>query len=389
MKKQLLSEELGRIKYLFNHERGVVISENNANSTDWNGKQRGMVNFLSPDLNVATNVKYEGQTYNMTTLTLLPKLEEVVTNSNNREIIPTLRELELTNDIFPYPDNMIGPKFDAYPEAQTLYNSFIESLVTFINGGGINNITSIKIQGTADSATPNTRIPRPYDSLDHNLVGDTVPYDGERDKKERNQYLADNRAKVLGQMIVTNVSASTGVDISSKIQYLPSINYYGEGEEKRGKKYRGVSVVPEYTPLQITQPGDELTGGSESKETIRKFVDLSMYGMDSELSAEVKNDLIAIKTLDFEKIAKDVPVYYKGALNNQQTPNGEIKNNELLVGGISFGAFIKIENDELNQFYDRRVDSNTKYVTIGKPVVVSKDSEYKYIKILRFALVRF
>jgi len=380
MEKKLLIEEIGRIKYLFGHKRGVVISENTYDISDWKGKDKGKIDFLSGDLNVAKNVKFNGQIFNMTTSTLLPKISNL---EPNKGTTITLEDLELSQDVFPYPDNMIGPKFDRYPDSQILYDRFIDKLRTFVDLGGFGNITSIKIQGTADGARPNTRVPRPYSSLDHNLVGDSEPYGGETNRSKMNKYLADNRAKVLGQMIVTQISASTGVDISSKIQYLPSINYYGQ-RDKIGQQYRGVFVTPEYTPLVIT---DENVDTETQEQTQRQFVDLSLYGLDSDITAEVKDGLIAIKNTYWEKL-RYLPIYYGGKLNNKQTVDGKIVGEELFVDDISFGKFRDKESDELNGQFDDRVDTLAQYITIGKPVIVKKDTEYKYIKVLKFGLVK-
>jgi hypothetical protein len=398
MKKQLLSEELGRIKYLFNHERGVVISENRGkDKSDWGNGTSGKINLLPPPnpidgtMSVATNILYNNGTYNMSVGSKLPNLSE---NSQESEDF-TLDGFVLTDTSFPYPDNMIGPKFDDYPKSKNLYNTFINKLTIFINKGGLDKITSIKIQGTADAASPNQKIPRKpeqegqegptesYGSLDHNLVGDSTPYGGDTNPETMNLYLANNRAKVLGQMIITAISGSTGQDITSKIVYEPGINYYGQ-EDKRGLKYRGVSVEPDYTPLRVRTPVTSEVNNQQS--TTLTFIDLSDYGMDGKLPAIQKDrNTIAVKISDLPENLKDMPKYIGGTLYGQQQVDGKIDGSKLLINNTSFGNFIEIRPEDMGQVYDR-AETSTKYITEGKLVKNGGDTEYVYIRILKFSL---
>ena len=147
------------MKYLSNHERGVVISENKRDETDWKKGTSGKINLQSSPINgisrLAYNIGYEGGSYYMSNSSKLPNLYEEETKSETY----TLKGFDFKNTSFPYPDNMIGPKFDDYPAEKSIYDNFIDELSRFINNGGLNNITSIKIQGTADAAAP-LRAPR-------------------------------------------------------------------------------------------------------------------------------------------------------------------------------------------------------------------------------------
>jgi len=383
MKKQLLSEELGRIKYLFNHERGVVISENIGNRPDWKGKidLSGRIEYYGTYGTVATDVKYKGGDYYMTTLTKLPEIYTEQTNKPRIKKNPTLEGFSLINDNFPYPDNMIGPKFQNFIDAKQVYDEFIFKLREFIEQGGLNNITKIKIQGMADAASPNTSVPNGYTSLDHNLVGDSAPYGGLTDKNDMNQYLADNRAKVLGQMIVTKISESTGVDISSKMEYS-GINYYGQ-PDKRGEQYRAVKVEPIFTDLEVVTSGDTMSSATSVKTSEIYYVDLSEYGFPNKL-AEKKDGGIAIKEVDLEGI--ELPSWDGQRLNKKQNVNGEIIGDELTVDKLSFGKLISKEDANFDRYIDRGNDS-TKYVTKGRPVITNIRDGYVFIKILRFALL--
>jgi hypothetical protein len=381
MNRNLLSEELNRIKYLFDHERGVVISENKGNSSNWKGKidLSGPIEYYGTYGVVAEGINYKGGKYHMTLLTKLP---ETFTEQSDSDTIdnPTLEGFSLINDAFPYPDNMIGPKFENFAEAKQLYDTFITKLKRFIEKGGLNNITKIKIQGTADAAAPNTSIPRGYNSLDHNLVGDSVPYGGLTDKKDMNQYLADNRAKVLGQMIINEISERTGVDISSKMEYS-SINYYGESN-KRGQQFRAVKVEPIYTSFEVSSGGGDTAQGSSTTNASKVYVDLSEYGFPDKI-AEKKDGGIAIKQSDLEGV--ELSTWSNQTLNNKRKVIGEISNDELKVDGLSFGKLVSSTDENFDRYIDKG-NNNTKYVTVGRPVIVGKKGDYIFIKILRFTL---
>ena len=395
MNRKLLTEELNRMKYLFNHERGVVISENRKDKTNWGGGTKGKINLLpAPDIDgnslIATNVGYNNVSYNMSYGSKLPSLTEYEKKSETF----TFEGFNFTDTVFPYPDNMIGPKFEDYPSAKQIYDTFIRELSIFINKGGFDKIRSIKIQGTADSAAPNTRIPRKpsqegqperYDSLDHNLVGDSQAYGGDSNPETMNLYLANNRAKVLGQMIIGAISGRTGKDITSKIVYEPGINYYGQ-EDKRGQQYRGVSVKPDYEPLTIKIPdpeeGDTETGGTSG------YIDLLYDGRMGKLPAkQINNNTIGVRQEDIPENLKNMPTYIRGTLNGNTELDGEIKGSELFVGGISYGNFVEVRSGDMGQYSDR-AETLTKYITEDKLVKVGEKDGYVHVRNLRFSLVK-
>jgi hypothetical protein len=393
MNKNLLYEELNRMKYLSNHERGVVISENKRDETDWKKGTSGKINLQSSPINgisrLAYNIGYEGGSYYMSNSSKLPNLYEEETKSETY----TLKGFDFKNTSFPYPDNMIGPKFDDYPAEKSIYDNFIDELSRFINNGGLNNITSIKIQGTADAAAPNTNIPRKpsregqegpppkYDNLDHDLVGDTTPYGGDTNPETMNLYLANNRAKVLGQMIIGAISGTTGQDITSKIVYEEGINYYGQ-KDKRGQEFRGVSVKPDYKSFTKRIPDSQ----ASSKETSNRYIDLTYYGGEGKLPAtQLNNDTIGVKITDIPESLKNMPMYARGILNGSSVLDGEIKGSELFVGGISYGNFVEVRPEDMGELSDRS-EKLTKYITEGRIVKTGGDKDYVHVKILKFSL---
>ena len=174
---------------------------------------------------------------------LLPKEPPVVTTTT-----PEVPEEDIIIPIFsvaganlPYADNMIMPYFNKYPEAEKHFGKIVEAFVKYINAGGGNKLTKVTIKGSADSAAPNEKIPSGYNKLDHpggKLFGG-IP---KENLKDRNQWLADNRAKQYANALITTIKDRTGFDL--KIEVLPGDNYYGQGSSKRGQEYRKITLTP-------------------------------------------------------------------------------------------------------------------------------------------------
>ena len=137
----IINEELYRMKYLFGYQRGVVISEQDDPFEDqalqqynWKGKKKGLMDLTNPQGMYAFNVGYEGGKYTLTSaseaIRVTSKGEEKTTTTPP-EIVkePVLSELNLVGSAFPYPDNMVKPKFDSFPEAKKVYDQFIQSIL--------------------------------------------------------------------------------------------------------------------------------------------------------------------------------------------------------------------------------------------------------------------
>jgi hypothetical protein len=396
MEKKLLTEELYNMKYLFGYQRGVVVSEQKSKkvSFNWKGGTKGNVELNNPSGVVATNVEYEGGEYNMTLMTsgirLGTKGESTPDTPPGKTPEPIFTELELKDSLFPYPDNMVKPKFDRYPDAKSAYDEFIKKIVDFLSVANTSKLPTFTIQGTADSARPTLDVPSGYSSLDHS---DTPPYAGETDPSKMNQYLADNRGEELGKIIIQDVLDKTGQDITNKIKYETGINYYGQ-QDKRGSEFRMVTVKPSSTEVSVdlgskttkTQGTSGTQIPAEAIPEIETFVDLTKFGGGVVPAKRLSNTNTGILKTDVKDLGDDVlPTFdYSTGLNGNTTPEAYISGDELFIGGLSFGKF---QNPREKQgVYDTRAESSTKYVTEGRPVLVAARDEYYYIRVLQFTL---
>jgi hypothetical protein len=402
-----INEEVYRMKYLFGYQRGVVISEQDdpfesqdLQKYNWKGKKKGLMDLTNPQGVYAFNVGYDGQTYTLTSaseaIRVVSKGEGKVTTTPP-EIVkePVLRSLTLVGSAFPYPDNMVKPKFDSFPEAKKVYDSFIQSIVDFLKSANAEKMGILTIQGTADSARPTLDIPKGYSKLDH--PGEL--YDGKKDPNEMNQYLADTRASELGKIIVQDVLDKTGVNISKNIKYNKGINYYGQ-QGKRGFEYKNVTVTPSKKSIEITQPDNVVTtvppvssgsSSSQGPKVSETFFDLGPWGGGLAPMKRLKNGNYVITT----KYILDNNLFVKGGggilnlwdatgLNETAEVKGEIKDGEMFVNGLSFGNFMSSDTQEAE--YQYQAESTTKFVTKSRPMITGIRDGEAVIRLFRFAL---
>ena len=409
MRKEIISEELYRMKYLFGYQRGVVISEqdddpfatNELARFDWRGKKKGLIDLTNPQGMYAFNVGYEGNNYTLTSASEAIRM----TSSGEKESTqtppsvtkePVLTNLNLQGSAFPYPDNMVQPKFESFPEAKKVYDSFIQSIVDFLKVSDTSKMGTFTIKGTADSARPTLDIPKGYTSLDH--PGQL--YDGKKTPNEMNQYLADTRASELGKIIVKDVLDKTGTDISKNITYEKGINYYGQ-EGKRGFEFKNVTVTPSQTSVTIKEP-DNVTPGKEGNQTssssvqtpkvVETFFDLSPWGGGKQIPMKrLKNGDYVIST----NYIMDNQLFVKGGggilnlwdttgLNEQGEVKAEIKGNEFFANGLSFGTLMSTDTQEAE--YQYQAESTTKFVTKSRPMITGIRDGNAVIRLIRFAL---
>ena len=395
MSKVILNEELTRMLYLFNHERGVIVSEqkNKKPKFDWKNGTKGNVDLTNPSGVNASDVNYNGKNYNLTTITSAIRL---VTKGKKSDTPPTdtpkpsFDQLKFIDDSFPYPDNMVKPKFESYPNAKAEYDKFIDSIYKFIKeGNSLSDMATFTIQGTADSARPTLDVPSGYSSLDH---PDTPPYGGKTNPSEMNQYLADTRAKMLGELIIKDVLDKTGKDITEKINYETGISYYGQ-QGKRGSEYRMVTVKPSKKSVDLKKPntniktpGTPTKGETEKMPEIEGFLDLRKFGGDL-IPAKVEKGSTIISP-DIKLSENVLPVYYGSKLNGNGEPEASINGDEIVVEGLSFGKFLNPK--EVENIYDIKAEKFTKYVSEGRPVLYGRtiydDKTYDVIMHLHFNL---
>ncbi len=152
-------------------------------------------------------------------------------------IIPVF---EVMGDSLPYADNMVMPYFNKFPDAKEQFGFMRDAFVTYIKAGGGDKLTNVTIKGSADSARPTEQVPPGYgNELDH--PGGKPWFGGKTGNKERNQWLADNRARQYANALIKAVKDRTGFDL--KIKVLPGDNYYGQAG-KRGKEFRKITLSP-------------------------------------------------------------------------------------------------------------------------------------------------
>lgn len=356
MEKKLLTEELYNMKYLFGYQRGVVVSEQKSKKVkyDWKEGTNGNLDLSTNNpsigdpfgINLAINVKYDEGVYNITSMTSAVRLTDLGSSKPGtppgKTPEPIFTQLKLKDSLFPYPDNMVKPKFDKYPDAKSAYDEFIKKIVDFLSVANTSKLPTFTIQGTADAARPTLDIPSGYSSLDHS---DTPPYAGETDPSKMNQYLADNRGIELGKIIIQDVLDKTGQDITNKIKYKTGVNYYGQ-QGKRGSEFRMVTVKPSSTEVNVDlgseiskTPGTKGTQGSKQASPEIKY-NLNIGGV--EVPAKIlKDGTTGILLSDSENFDDNtLPTWNEEGLNGNAFPSSSIENGEIFIGGISFGKFL-------------------------------------------------
>lgn len=181
---------------------------------------------------------------------------------------PTLDKFEVNSNNRVFPDNIVNVDFDKYPTAKEEFDEIVKDFVAYINAGGAKNLTNVTIQGQADSANPTWKAPAGYQIIDHNYGGIRRPNKNKPQTKEElenmNIYLAKSRAHNYAKLLIDTIKEKTGVEIS--IKELTPISYLGQGESKRGPKYRSMILVANAPELEVTNPADEIKYKERAKE---------------------------------------------------------------------------------------------------------------------------
>ena len=181
---------------------------------------------------------------------------------------PTLDKFEVNSDYKVFPDNIVNVDFKKYPSAKEQFNDIVDAFVDYINAGGADKLTNVTIQGQADSANPTWKAPAGYTVIDHNYDGMRRPKKNnpqtEDELEKMNLYLAKSRAHNYAKLLIDEIKEQTGVEI--KINELTPISYLGQGESKRGPKYRSMLLVANAPELTITNPEDDVKYQQKTKE---------------------------------------------------------------------------------------------------------------------------
>ena len=409
---KLINEELYRMQYLFGYQRGVVISEqdddpfltNELARFDWRGKQKGPIDLTNASGLYAFNVGYGGDKFRLSSSSKAIRViskgkESKQITPPEKQIEPTLTKLNLIGSAFPYPDNMVQPKFNDFPEAKKVYDSFIQSIVDFLKVAHFTKMGTFTIQGTADSARPTLDVPKGYSKLDH--PGEL--YDGKKTPNEMNQYLADTRAKELGKLIVQDVLTKTGIDISKSIVYEKGINYYGQ-QGKRGFEFKNVTVTPSNSVVGVQGPDvvvKDVTGTTSSSSSsqgpgeVELFYDLSPWGGEKMVPVTRMEDAnygIPYTYTEEKKLYTGdksgiLPYWGVDGLNNQGEVNAKIVDDEFFVDNMSFGKIIPTTEQEAE--YNVNAEKTTKYITKGRPVITGRRKGKDIIQIIKFTFSNF
>jgi len=249
----------------------------------------------------------------------------------------TLPEVNLAGASMPYPDNMVKPYFDRYPQAKNDFSKIVDKFKEYIKAGGIENLNNITIQGTADSGTPNRTAPSGFSKIDHD-------YGGSTNAKEMNLYLAEYRAYWYAEALKEAVKEKTGQDI--KINVLDGISYLGQ-DNKRGEEWRTITLTPNAPPIK---PKPEITttttGGTDGTEgrvidnrEIYKKVKFEVYYEGRPYKVDgirwiTKEDNIVFLIKNDGPIASELPNGFDIKDTAEISPDLEFK-----VGGTSYGRF--------------------------------------------------
>ena len=188
---------------------------------------------------------------------------------------PTLDNFEVNSDYRAFPDNIVNVDFKKYPSAKNEFNIIVKDFVDYIEAGGAKNLTNVTIQGQADSANPTWKAPAGYTVIDHNYGGVRRPNKNNPQTKEElekmNLYLAKSRAHNYAVLLIDEIEKQTGVKIT--INEMTPISYIGQGESKRGSKYRSMLLVANAPELEVINPADEIKYKEKTKEKFNRQIE--------------------------------------------------------------------------------------------------------------------
>lgn len=243
-------------------------------ATDWLGKDSGTLYLKTayyPNAqNVGENMSYVFVGTSEKFDVKKPKLN-TPKPTKPLDTPPTLDPFEINSLNKVFPDNIVNVNLSKYPDAKVQFDTIVERFVDYIEAGGADKLTNVTIQGQADSANPSWRAPEGYEVIDHNYGGVRRPNKKNPQTKEElekmNLYLAKSRAHNYAVLLVDEIEKQTGVKIT--IKELSPISYLGQGESKRGPKYRSLILNPNAPKLDVVTPGYTI-GGEKEKEKFNR-----------------------------------------------------------------------------------------------------------------------
>jgi len=303
----------------------------------WRGRKKGQVDFdsISDTSIIATNVARDK--YTLRYINDLNLVGQPIVPEGGEDV--TIEDVVIKGTGLPYPDNMVLPYFEDYPEAKNNFEKIVKQFVKYVNLGGAKNLKNVTIQGSADSAAPTLKVPSGFSELDH---PHSQPYNGEKDPFKMNQYLADTRASEYAKVLINEVKKATGFDL--KIKVLPGENYYGQ-EGKRGEEFRKIVIKPNATPISDNQSSRSGNVQGRSGEKTTQPYKLQ-YSVGTERKVLNGYRLVDENGKVFYGVTGEVydslnprPPFFDGKMDS--TFNGE----NLVISGMNMGKFN--EGDEL------------------------------------------
>lgn len=447
--KNLLREELERMLYLNKHKRGVIISEQisgelkgtNKSTTkgssiggvpSWkdSGGISGKIDFSN--LNKLPNTNLVAYARDLTiddniglnlfiSRGLGKDLPQYVTITTTKPPVPPEKTppqktlISFQDTTFPYPDNLINPYFEEYPEAEDLFIVCQEIIVRNVELFGVKVLKKLIFKGSADSMRPTRHVPSNFKGkltrkvLDHDkqvVVSNYtttekcekaycgIPY---AKAYERNQFLADRRAARMAQVLCMALSRNK-VFIDNNISYKDIIklveiekgdNYYDGEKGRRGVKSVSITIVPSFTKFETS--GSETLGQegeSETKVIIKRprpqigtitinNVEIPYLGFSKGPTGDFVH-YIANNEQSIKLVGNEIPDFsVTQKLNNKTEVDGSIDGKELIIDGHSWGNLVEDDSSETAGFKGPKY--NSEYQTI-----CAIDVQPEYIEISPF-----
>lgn len=299
-----------------------------------------------------------------------PELEPIVPQ-------PTLEDFEVNSDYRAFPDNIVNIDFKKYPSAKSQFNKIVNDFVDYIEAGGEKNLTNVTIQGQADSATPTWKAPAGYTVIDHNYGGVRRPNKNNPQTKEElekmNLYLAKSRAHNYAVLLIDEIEKQTGVKIT--INEMTPLSYLGQGESKRGSKYRSMLLVSNAPELKIINPADEIKYKEKTKEKFNRQIEYQSKYNPVDIKIGVNGQMML-----FEQSDKTLgPIAISAELPNSNFTNAT----KGVYLRMDYADYLKIPEEFGDFVSNATVNNNSLTITdelgkVNKFDMVSFDNSFSY-----------
>ena len=251
----------------------------------------------------------------------------------------TVEEFNVNNIGNTYLNNMVKPNLVG--TNLTDFNDLAEQFSDYIKAGGLEKLTNVTMQGSADASPPSWLGPT-GELIDHNYGGIKFQKNPKPDVLEKmNLYLAEYRALNYSNLLIAKIKELCGETIT--IKQLPPISYLDQ-PEKKGKQYRSVILTPNAPTIEINDIIPIPIDGSEDIKDKKKVytdtlgsepikIQITIDGINYILGNETDGSVNAIRTKTGYYISKRIIE----SNNIPETPDSVINGVTYTVGGsISF-----------------------------------------------------